>query len=93
MLRGLNVSSSVGLAIITRLDCRGQSHTLENLRIVSTELLGVYRDVSGKPEGGNFTGVTEEPNNDDFEPNQILVSAKRNLSKNREWKRTRLGKH
>ena len=78
MLKGLNISPAVRLSIITRLDCRNQSHTLENLRVVSTELLGVYRDVMGKPEGSVFTGVTGGSSEEELDSDQILVAAKKN---------------
>ena len=41
LLKGLNAPSHVRLSIITRLGCRGVAHSVQNLRAVSTELLGV----------------------------------------------------
>ena len=48
LLKALNVGYAARLAILSSLDCRNLSHTIDNLRRVSTELLGLYRDSSSK---------------------------------------------
>ena len=50
--KGLNAPNHVRLSIITRLDCQGAAHTVQNLRMVSTELLGLYKDVIRRQESG-----------------------------------------
>ena len=56
VLKALNISSNVRLSLITRLDCQGMGHTIENLRLVTIELMGVYKEVLGKGENvhGSF---------------------------------------
>ena len=61
LLKGLNVPNHVRLSIITRLDCQGAEHTVKNLRKISIELLGVYKDVLHRQEGGMVvSNATEE---------------------------------
>ena len=48
LLKALNVGYATRLAILSSLDCRFLNHTIDNLRRVSIELLGIYSDSSSK---------------------------------------------
>ena len=74
LLRALNVPNQVRLSIITRIDCQGMLHDVKNLKRVSIELLGVYRDVLNKSEGQALMG-------DYIQMEDALVSAKHKLVK------------
>ena len=48
LLKALNINATTRLGIISRLGCGGKTHSVDNIRIVSTELLGIYQNVLPK---------------------------------------------
>ena len=78
MLNALNLSPNMRLSLITRLDCRNQGHSIFNLRLVSVELLGIYRDVLPKTSGGAVTDMAGL-NSPEGDINNVMVAAKKNL--------------
>ena len=89
LLRSLNLNAQMRLAIISRLDCHSLPHNVHWLRRVSTELLGVYKEMLGKPESALVMNP-EELSDDDQDANEdleetLIARAKRRL-KNQGWK-------
>ena len=76
LLKAINVSTQSRLAIISRLDCRNQEHTVNNLRQVSIELFGIYSTTGGKSE--NIMTMQDHPSDDEEgdsdEPIEVLIA-------------------
>ena len=60
LLKSLNVSHNIRMSVITRLDCQGLSHSIANLRLVTIELMGVYKEMIGKGENVHGSFVTAD---------------------------------
>ena len=71
VLKALNISPNVRLSVITRLDCQGMNHAIGNLRLVTIELMGAYKEVLGKGENAPGSFVTAETQMADDE--QVLM--------------------
>ena len=50
LLQGINVNYPTRLSLLSRLDCQGMAHSVVNLRNISIDLLGLYRDIHGENE-------------------------------------------
>ena len=50
LLKSINVTAHIRLALITRMDCRNMKHGAQELKRVIIELLGVYKDMLGARE-------------------------------------------